>query len=168
MLLLDGSPSPLWQLWLVVAVLPALAEELFFRGFLMAGFRKLGAVPAIAITALLFAFAHSSIYRLAPTLLIGVLLGVIVWRTGSIVCGIVAHTLNNGLMITLVSRPNLIAPFAGEGTPYLPWSVVAAGGLVTLLGVWLLVGRRVGRRQPNGDAAQPRVQLAPGDARLGG
>ena len=37
---------------------------------------------AIALTALLFGLAHASIYRLAPTFLLGIAFGLLVWRSG--------------------------------------------------------------------------------------
>ena len=87
------QPLPLWIVWLMLGLLPATCEELFFRGLVMSGLRGLGRWPAISITALLFALSHASIYRLLPTLVLGLILGYVVWQTGSIVSGIVVHLL---------------------------------------------------------------------------
>ena len=47
LLLLDGAPAPLWLVWLIIAVTPALCEEFFFRGLVLSGLRRLGLWPAL-------------------------------------------------------------------------------------------------------------------------
>ena len=139
-LLLDGRPAPLWLVWLVVAVTPAVCEELFFRGFVLSGLRRAGMVPAVLATAVLFGLAHASIYRLLPTAFLGCVFGYVVWKTGSVVCGMIAHALNNGLMATLVFEPSIAGRLGIGGGPYLPWGLAAAGALVTLIGLALVRG----------------------------
>jgi sodium transport system permease protein len=138
LLLLDGQPVPLWIVWLAIGVTPAVCEELFFRGFVMSGLRSTGAWPAALISALLFGVAHASIYRLMPTLFLGILFGVLVWRTGSIVCSIVAHALNNSLMATIV-HSKAVADWLGvAGSEFLRWDLTIAGTVVTAIGVALI------------------------------
>lgn len=138
LLLLDGAPAPLWLVWLVIACTPALCEELFFRGLVLSGLRRLGLWPALVTCALLFGLAHSSVYRLIPTFFIGLLLSWLVWRTGSIWTGILAHALNNGIAATLVYHKPLAAALGAGTQMYLGWrptltAVLAlAAGLVVL------------------------------------
>jgi sodium transport system permease protein len=141
MLLLDGAPAPLWLVWLVIGVTPALCEELFFRGFVLSGLRRLGLWPAILTCALLFGLAHSSIYRLLPTFFIGLLLSWIVWKTGSIWTSIIAHALNNGIAATLVYHKPLAAALGAGTQTYLGWRPTLAA--VVVLAAGLLVLRRV-------------------------
>jgi sodium transport system permease protein len=137
MLLLGDERKPLWTLLLVLAITPAVCEELFFRGLIMSGLRRYGKWPAILISALLFGLAHSSIYRLLPTLFLGVLLGLIVWRTGSILCAIILHALNNGLAVTMLHfRPDEQMKEFSE--PYLPWHLTLIGVTVLAAGLWIL------------------------------
>jgi len=82
---------------------------MFFRGFVLSGLRRLGLWPAVLVCALLFGLAHSSVYRLLPTFVIGLLLSWLVWKTGSIWTGVVAHALNNGIAATLVYDKTLAA-----------------------------------------------------------
>jgi len=132
--------APLWVVWLAVGLTPAICEEALFRGFILSGLRRLGAVPAIGISALLFGIAHASIYRLLPTFFLGVILGIVVWRTRSLVCAIVLHALNNALLASLTESP-LLARTLGlhPGADALPWaptiygSVLAAAALEILL-----------------------------------
>lgn len=137
-LLLGDKPAPLWALWLAVGITPAICEELLFRGLILSGLRRLGKWPAILLSAFLFALAHSSIYRLLPTLLMGVLLGYLVWRTGSILCAMILHALNNGLMATLVHSESLLQRFHLQDTPYLPWPLTLAATVILILSLLLL------------------------------
>lgn len=146
LLLLDGRQAPLWIVWLVVGVTPGICEELFFRGFVFSGLRRIGPWKAILVAALMFGLAHSSIYRLLPTAFLGVLFGLAVWRTGSIVPAIVAHAVNNGLMATIAMWPGAAAWFGMQAEPFLPWPYTLAGSLVLAVGVWLIAGKGAGRR----------------------
>jgi sodium transport system permease protein len=84
-----------WAVLLVVAVLPALCEELLLRGALTLSLRRaLGATPTVVVSAVLFAILHGSAYRLLPTFLLGVAFAVMALRAGSIVPGMLAHALS--------------------------------------------------------------------------
>jgi sodium transport system permease protein len=138
LLLLDGHDAPLWVVWLVVAVTPGVCEELFFRGLVLSGLRRLGAWPALLVCGLLFGLAHASIYRLLPTLVLGVLLTWLVWRTGSIWTSVLAHAINNGVAATLVYRPEIAQWLGAASERYLDWRLTAAGCVVLAVGLWML------------------------------
>jgi len=104
----------------------------------MSGFRRLGKWPAILLAAFLFALAHASIYRLLPTLWLGIVFGYAVWKTRSVVCGIVAHTLNNALMVTIVRMPSLAEAAGAKGATVLPWSLTLGGAVLTVAALALL------------------------------
>jgi sodium transport system permease protein len=142
LLLLDGRPASLWVVWLAIAITPAVCEEAFFRGLILSGLRRLGVWPAVIICALLFGLAHSSIYRLLPTIFIGLLLTWLVWRTGSIWTSIVAHALNNGIAATLVYNKELAAWFGAGTESFLGWKPTAAATLVLLTGIAVLLRTR--------------------------
>ena len=136
---LGDDPMPLWVVWLVLGLTPGICEELFFRGLIFSGMRRLGAWPAVLVTALLFGLAHASIYRLLPTFILGVLLGVVRWRSGSVVPGIVMHAVNNGLIGTLAQRPDLAAWFGmNMASGDLPWTPVLVGTAVMAAALALL------------------------------
>jgi sodium transport system permease protein len=138
LLLLDGKPVPLWLVWLVIAVTPALCEELFFRGLILSGLRRLGLGPALVTCALLFGLAHSSIYRLIPTFFVGVLLSWLVWKTGSIWTSIVAHALNNVIAATLVYNKTLAAAVGAGSQAYLGWKPTLVAAVVLTMGLLVL------------------------------
>jgi sodium transport system permease protein len=137
-LTLDERAAPFWQVFIFVALLPAICEESLFRGLLLNGFRRLGMWPAVLATAFMFGLVHASIYRILPTLFMGVLFGFVVWRTGSIFAGMICHMLNNGLMVW-ISRTSEAAELLGlKGVKFLPWPMVGLGALVLFTGLWLV------------------------------
>lgn len=87
----------------VVAVVPAVCEELFFRSTLQRLLHQWtgNAHVAIGATALLFALAHGDLYGLMPRLLLGLLLGYLFYLSGSAVVNICAHCFNNALIVVL-------------------------------------------------------------------
>lgn len=88
---------------LVMALLPAFCEEIFFRGLVqrfMLTFIK-SPLPAIIISSILFAALHSSIYNLLPIVLAGTVLGYLYYKTGNIWNNIILHFLINGVQIVL-------------------------------------------------------------------
>ena len=136
----------------VLAVVPALVEELFFRGFLMRALDEEGKSPvrAVVASAGLFSLFHLlvsdaiAVERLPPSLLLGLLLGWLAWRAGSIWPGVLLHMLNNALIVSLgYYEPTLIeAGWLAEGQEHLPWPVLAASATGVMLGVGWLVFRR--------------------------
>ncbi|MFZ1101296.1 MAG: type II CAAX endopeptidase family protein [Hyphomicrobiaceae bacterium] len=105
-----GTAAVLISLWAGMVVAAPIAEEMFYRGFLYRGLAatRLGAAGAIVLTSVLFGLCHAPGFgweRVVGTGLIGVLLGILRWRTDNLVVPIVAHATMNLLgatMITLV------------------------------------------------------------------
>ena len=139
LLMLGDQPMPLWLVLFAVALTPAVCEELFFRGLVLSGMSSLGRWWAIGVTALLFAVAHASIYRLLPTLLLGLILGYAVWKSGSILCGMIIHALNNGIMASLTLTPSLATRLGFTEGVTVPPRLLALGAVMTIVGLWLLL-----------------------------
>lgn len=96
---------PVWQLVLLLAVLPGIAEELTFRGILLHGLRRrFGPVGLALAVGLVFGFFHFQIFRIPVSALLGVILTVVTLLTGSIFPAIVWHAVNNGLAVVLATR----------------------------------------------------------------
>lgn len=138
LVLFKDQPIPLWLIWVLIGVMPAACEELFFRGLVMAGLRRFGPVAAVGVTALLFGVAHASIYRLLPTVFLGAILGALAWRTGSVFVSMTAHALNNVFIATLVHE-RWVAEALGLGGSEMPsWRVTAVGSVVMIVGLMVL------------------------------
>ena len=93
-LMTEGS-TPL--LLFVFALSPAIVEELLFRGAVLGALLRDGRpTRAIAASSGLFALAHLSLHRLPPTFVLGCVLGLVAWRTRSVVPAILLHAAYNG------------------------------------------------------------------------
>jgi len=86
----------------VIAISPGICEEIMFRGTIMAAYHKLGPKKSIIISGLLFGIFHFTILNFVGPTLLGLLFGVMVYKTNSIYSSIIAHTLNNGIAISLL------------------------------------------------------------------
>jgi membrane protease YdiL (CAAX protease family) len=122
------------------AVIPGLCEEIFFRGFVLRGLaRRMPPAAAIVWTAVLFGAFHFDLYRLLPTTVLGLILGTVVWLTGSLWPAILLHVANNAIA---VSANNVDAlkqvPWLQEGAA-IPLEVVLAVGVLGAAGVWGIV-----------------------------
>jgi membrane protease YdiL (CAAX protease family) len=93
---------PLWQLVVLIAILPGICEELAFRGTLLYGLRRrFGPVGLVLVVGLIFGIFHFALFRIVPTAFLGVILTAMAVMTGSIFPSILAHAGNNALAIWL-------------------------------------------------------------------
>jgi len=80
---------------------PAICEELLFRGVIFSGLKSHGKTFVITTTAIMFSIFHMSISQTVYPLLIGLLLGVIMFKEENIYYCIAIHLTNNFLSLTL-------------------------------------------------------------------
>jgi membrane protease YdiL (CAAX protease family) len=89
---------------LVVGVLSATCEELFFRGYLQRRLvARLGPALGIAIPAFLFGLAHWDLHHSTFAFLFGLWLGYAAWATGSTWVAIVGHVVNNTVSVVSIA-----------------------------------------------------------------
>lgn len=94
----EAAPANVWQgigMALVLAIVPALLEEFFFRGILMAEYERRGFVRALFMTSLLFSLLHFDIANLPVYLYSGLLLGLLLFATDSLPAVMTLHVLYN-------------------------------------------------------------------------
>lgn len=115
-----------------IAVLPAIFEEIIFRGLLLKGMRSFGVVGAVLLNGALFALYHQNPAQTIYQFCCGVAFALIALRAGSILPTIVSHFLNNALIITLMK----LNASDFTGTAMVVLMVVSAVCLVGSL-VWL-------------------------------
>lgn len=85
---------------LVFALLPAIGEELIFRGIILRGLSsRFNGFVSIFITSLIFTLVHGSIDQTIYQFIVAVLLGYLAYVGGSLVYSIILHFLNNLLVI---------------------------------------------------------------------
>jgi membrane protease YdiL (CAAX protease family) len=111
------SPQPgFWGFFVVILLtspLQAVAEEIFFRGYLMQALGSLVAQPwfGVVVSAVVFALLHGvqNPALFASRLAFGLLAGALVWRTGGLEAGIAAHIVNNVFAYTIAGLTSSIA-----------------------------------------------------------
>lgn len=91
--MLDGL-SP-WASLLLISVVPAVAEELLFRGYLYRKLIRFGQLPYILLSAFFFGSFHGNLDQFLYAFLLGCWLGYLVCRTGSVFYGMMIHLLIN-------------------------------------------------------------------------
>ncbi len=134
---------PLWQLLLLMAVVPAVCEELAFRGFILSGFRQSGHKwRPIIYTSIFFALGHAILQQSIVACVMGIVIGYLAVQTRSIWPCMVYHMCHNGIqMSTLRLTPELLnrVPILGylfdlsEGaTLPCPWPVVGVSALAAV------------------------------------
>ena len=124
-----NGPVEFGLVFLTMAIVPALAEEMYFRGLVEGVLidMKIGAVHAIIISSFLFALMHFQFYYLFVLLFMGTLLGYFYYRTKNLWLSIFMHLMNNGLIV-LVSGSNSIgmSNIDLEATPPVYTSIIGA------------------------------------------
>ena len=125
----------------LVAIIPAIAEELFFRGILqrliIKSTRKVWL--SVFITAILFSLIHGEMLGFMPRLVLGFTLGAIYVISGNLWLSIFAHVLNNGLQVMMLYlfQHGMIKDDPMKDTP-VAWYYVALSIPVTIGLFWAL------------------------------
>jgi membrane protease YdiL (CAAX protease family) len=130
------------RVFIIVAVMPAFGEEIFFRGVMLrfAKKRSRTMVFPIVFTSAVFAYTHSNIYGLLSIFFAGILLAVIYNLTGSLWCSIVGHLFFNGIQVILsYAGNNNTAVKAFMSSDFIPWYLVVGGAVIFAGSFYLLL-----------------------------
>lgn len=120
----------------IIALLPAICEEICFRGALQRIVINITRSPwvGIIITSIMFSALHLQFQGFLPRMFLGVLLGAIYWYSGSIWPGVAAHFVNNAVQVVAVSYfPEYIAK-----NPEMPVILAPVSAVLTGLALWKL------------------------------
>lgn len=114
MRLMGEAQTPLWLSLIAFAAAPALCEEIAFRGFVLSGFLRSGRTwLAIALSSLAFGIMHMIPQQVFNAALVGLVLGLIAVRSGSLWPGVLFHFVFNGSQV-LLSRLDMADVQAGR------------------------------------------------------
>lgn len=154
--IMPSTPGELAATLILVALLPAIAEEYVFRGCVARAFARKGYVFAVFMSALLFAIMHGSPLQLVHQFLIGVVCAVLFFATRSLWPPIILHFLNNAIALVLGYMQNRGSAFAvAEVWQYVVMCVVGAAATIGLLiAVIYLCKARAAKVDPESGAAK--------------
>jgi sodium transport system permease protein len=97
------ADAEMWQVVLLLAVLPAICEELAFRGFILSGLRHLGSKwGAIVISSIFFGITHLMLQQSVTAAILGMVIGYMAVQTGSLLPCMVYHVVHNALMFVMM------------------------------------------------------------------
>ncbi|TWT79868.1 CAAX amino terminal protease self- immunity [Planctomycetes bacterium CA13] len=142
--------APLMSVLFLMALLPAVCEELAFRGFIFGGLnrensftRNRTAMRAILVSAVMFGISHGVLQQSLAATVMGLLLGVLAWKTGSVLPCILLHFTNNALSVSLetIATSNwggaaMMFRMTSEGPEYQPLWVLGSGIIALILFWW--------------------------------
>ncbi len=135
---LDGASQ-----LVVLCVFAPIFEELLFRGVMLSHHMKYGAWSACIITALYFGFFHGNLQQLLYTPVLGVIMAMVVLKTGSLISSIIIHVLVNFIGFIQILSLSLIDNYEEyiNGTAMLPTGSPLALALFafTTLIPWILM-----------------------------
>ena len=145
-LLTADSPGRFAWLILLIAITPAICEELVFRGVLLQGLsREMSMAKAVVGSALVFGIFHLSfetVIRFLPTAWLGLLMAFVVWHTRSLFASMLMHFLNNATAVVLVTTTGLQAYIFGpSGAPR--WLALGVSAVCLAAGLYLLPKRDI-------------------------
>jgi sodium transport system permease protein len=147
-----------------MALMPAICEELAFRGFILSGLRHVGRKwTAIVISSVLFGLAHGILQQSIAATLVGIVIGYLAVQTGSLLPCVGFHLVYNSMSLVMSLR----VPAAMTDQPWLRWIyersgesvsyhwpvILVATVLATLLLWWF-------RRQPYSRTEEEQLQEA--------
>jgi membrane protease YdiL (CAAX protease family) len=140
---------PLSARIVLLAIIPALCEEFFFRGFLFGSLLRSGAAYAVLGTAAFFALFHIlspsglTPERFIPSLFLGVFLGLLRWRSRSVWPGVLMHATHNSVLLVAMEVPERFGfAVGGDNTVTIPRTVCFGAAVLVAIGLGLLVATR--------------------------
>jgi sodium transport system permease protein len=160
------AAAPLWQALAVICLAPAICEELAFRGFILSGLRRMGHKwGAIILASVLFGLAHGILQQSLGAAAIGIVIGYIAVKTGSLLPGVLYHAVHNSLSVLIgrttpdfvASQPLLRAifePGTDSGEVTYRWPALLAAAALSLVLLWWF------KRLPHHRSAEERLQEA--------
>ena len=138
--------------YLVVAFTPAICEELFFRGFVFAGFKsRYRAATAIVLSAVMFGAYHTSLVRFLPTTILGIAFAYMLYFSGSLIPSMICHCANNALYVFEMYHPGILEKklpilFASDQGSIQMAIIFMVGLVMIIAGGWIL---RNGKNKKN-------------------
>ncbi|MBI3839329.1 MAG: CPBP family intramembrane metalloprotease [Planctomycetia bacterium] len=112
------EPDSIWIMVLALGVMPAICEELAFRGFILSGLRHVGHKwTAIILSSVFFGAAHAIFQQSIIACLVGMVIGFLAIQSGSLLPGVLFHVVHNSMGLLIKQ----VAPTLGQEDHWLHW-----------------------------------------------
>ena len=123
----------------VLAILPAIGEELIFRGIILNGLRtRFNDIASIFISTILFALMHQNLQQLIYPFLLGSIMAWAVVRSGSLISSVIIHFTNNFLVVLLTFIQNMTGWSVALPREWWFYLIAIVLLLLTILSIFLL------------------------------
>lgn len=123
----------------VMAILPAIGEELIFRGIILNGLRtRFNDIASIFISAILFVLMHQNLQQLIYPFLLGSIMAWAVVRSGSLISSVIIHFTNNFLVVLLTFIQNMTGWSVALPREWWFYLIAIVLLLLTMLSIFLL------------------------------
>lgn len=106
--------NPFWVNLLIIAVIPAVMEELIYRGIFYHAYREKGVILGAVASAIVFGVMHRNLNQFFYAAVLGVVFCILVEITGSIYASMAAHFAINGWNVLLLAIQKPLASMTGE------------------------------------------------------
>lgn len=163
-----GDSAPLSLLFLVIAVAPAIGEEVIFRGIIGRGLvARHGIVAGVIMTSLMFAAVHIHPAHVVSLLPLAFFIHLVYLTTRSILAPMLLHLLNNSLAVILLKISAAAPEMEGVSDPEMPAHVMLISAAIVIGVGWTLWRSRVQYRNSDGslwDPGYPTVEIPPESA----
>lgn len=103
-----GGSNNIFLSLFLIAITPAICEEVFMRGVVLNGYRNIPLWKAAVMNGVLFGLFHNNFMQLSYTTIVGIILTYVVVLTDSIYPAMIMHFIMNGLSVLMENYPNSI------------------------------------------------------------
>lgn len=151
-LMTSMATTPVWAAVLGLAVMPAIVEELVFRGYLLRSYRQLPLWVAALLSGAVFGMFHMNLYQFSYAMMLGFFFSVMTRRCGSVIPAMIMHFINNLISLLLIYQLDHIWYSGLEEV--LKWGTTPGPGLyagisaalLSLGAAWWLMAQKIEER----------------------
>ncbi|NLN81288.1 MAG: CPBP family intramembrane metalloprotease [Clostridiales bacterium] len=117
----------------IFALLPAVFEEMVYRGYILRTLRSYGDTFAIVVSSILFALMHGNLLQIPFALIVGLAFGYLVVKTGRIWVAMTLHFLNNFMSLLLTYSGKFMTTEQSQKATLIVFAIVAIIGLFSYI-----------------------------------
>lgn len=129
-----AAQNSLWTLILVIAVFPAIGEEIIFRGMIGRGLiARWGLIPGIIITSIMFGIVHTHPAHIIAVIPLGMFMHYVYYVTRSFWAPVLVHFMNNAFAVTVTKMSTQLPEEAaklGDETQAVPFMILLSAALL--------------------------------------